>query len=118
MRRARVLLPGITVLIRLVATVREAAAERMHATLAAAAVATDPALPGRLLASLRLQPGVRFSEMESWRRPPTRVSGPGLVRPWTGRRISRDWEYGRWTARGCHPTGSRRWPATDWPARP
>jgi len=66
--RARVLLPGITVLIRLVSKVREAAAQ------------TDPALPGRLLASLRVPAGVRFSEMESWRRPPTRVSGPGLVR--------------------------------------
>jgi TnpA family transposase len=80
LRRARVLLPGITVLIRLVSTVREAAAERMHATLAAAAVATDPALPARLLMSLRVPAGVRFSEMESWRRPPTRVSGPGLVK--------------------------------------
>src|SRR5664280_1126778 len=69
LRRARVLLPGITVLIR-----------RMHATLAAATAQTDPALPGRLLASLRVPAGVRFSEMESWRRPPTRVSGPGLVR--------------------------------------
>lgn len=80
LRRARVLLPGITVLIRLVSTVREAAAERMHATLAASAVATDPALPARLLMSLRVPAGVRFSEMESWRRPPTRVSGPGLVK--------------------------------------
>src|SRR5664280_2943814 len=80
LRRARVLVPGITVLIRLVSTVREAAAERMHATLAAAAAQTDPALPGRLLASLRVPAEVRFSEMESWRRPPTRVSGPGLVR--------------------------------------
>ena len=62
------LLPGITALIRLVSKVREAAAQ------------TDPALPGRLLASLRVPAGVRFSEMESWRRPPTRVSGPGLVR--------------------------------------
>lgn len=43
-RRDRVLLPGITVLIRSVGTVREAAAARMYATLAAAAVTVDPAL--------------------------------------------------------------------------
>ncbi len=36
LRRNRVLLPGITVLVRLVATVREAAAERTYAELAAA----------------------------------------------------------------------------------
>ncbi len=79
LRRNRVLLPGITVLVRLVATVREAAAERMHTALAAAAAEVDPALPGRLRASLRVPAGSRFSEMESWRRAPTRVSGPGLV---------------------------------------
>lgn len=80
LRRNRVLLPGITVLIRLVVTVREAAAERMHTTLAGAATAVDPMLPGRLRASLTVADGSRFSEMESWRRAPTRVSGPGLVK--------------------------------------
>jgi len=80
LRRNRVLLPGITVLIRLVVTVREAAAERMHTTLGGAATAVDPMLPGRLRASLTVADGSRFSEMESWRRAPTRVSGPGLVK--------------------------------------
>jgi len=51
----------------------------MHTALAAAAAEVDPALPGRLRASLRVPAGSRFSEMESWRRAPTRVSGPGLV---------------------------------------
>jgi hypothetical protein len=80
LRRHRVLLPGITVLIRLVVTVREAAAQRTYTTLAAAATAVDPMLPGRLRASLTVADGARLSEMESWRRAPTRVSGPGLVK--------------------------------------
>ena len=118
LRRSRVLLPGITVLIRLVSTVREAAAERMHATLAAAAAAADPALPGRLLASLQVPAGARLSEMESWRRPPTRVSGPGLVRA-----LDRAADLAGLGVRavdcsGCHPTGSPGWPATGWRARP
>jgi len=37
-------------------------------------------LPGRLRASLTVVDGSCFSEMESWRRAPTRVSGPGLVK--------------------------------------
>jgi TnpA family transposase len=79
LRRNRVLLPGISVLTRLVNTVREAAAERMYRVLAAAAAEADPMLPGRLRACLRVPAGSRLSELEQWRRSPTRVSGPGLV---------------------------------------
>src|SRR5664280_728328 len=68
LRRARVLLPGITVLIR-----------RMHATLAAATAQTDPALPGRLLASLRVPAGGCGSPRWS----PGAVHPPGCrVRAW------------------------------------
>ena len=79
LRRNRVLLPGISVLTRLVNTVREAAADRMYRVLAAAAAEADPMLPGRLRACLRVPAGARWSELEQWRRSPTRVSGPGLV---------------------------------------
>ena len=67
-------------LTRLVNAVRDAAADRMHARLAAAVEEFDPMLPGRLRASLRVPDGSRFSELELWRRAPTRVSGPGLVK--------------------------------------
>ena len=80
LRRHLVLLPGVTVLTRLVNTVRDAAADRMHALLAAAATVTDPMLPGRLCAALRVPAGSRFSELEQWRRSPTRISGPGIVK--------------------------------------
>lgn len=80
LRRHRVLLPGITVLTRLVSTVRETAAERAYTMLATAAMELDPMLPGRLRSSLAVPEGARFSELESWRQAPTRVSGPGMVR--------------------------------------
>jgi hypothetical protein len=50
LRRNRVLLPGVSVLARLVASVREGAAGRMYRSLADAAAAADPALPARLRA--------------------------------------------------------------------
>jgi len=48
LRRNKVLLPGVTVQTRLVATACDSAAERMRRTLAGAAAAADPALPARL----------------------------------------------------------------------
>ena len=80
MRRHRVLLPGITVLTRLVSTVRETAAERAYTMLTTAAMELDPMLAGRLRSSLAAPEGARFSELESWRQAPTRGSGPGMVR--------------------------------------
>jgi hypothetical protein len=80
LRRKRVLLPGITVLTRLVNTVREAATDRMNTALAEATALADPMLPERLRASLKVPDGQRFSELEVWKRAPTRVSGPSLVK--------------------------------------
>lgn len=79
LRRHRVLLPGASVLARLVASVREDATDRMHRTLAAAAAGADPAMPGRLLGLLRVADGQRFSELERLRRSPTRTSGRAMT---------------------------------------
>lgn len=52
---ARVLLPGVSILSRMVATVREAAAELMHRTLAEAVASADAELPHRLVELLRVR---------------------------------------------------------------
>jgi hypothetical protein len=79
LRRHRVLLPGVSILARLVATVREAAAERMHRTLAEAAASADAELPHRLVELLRVPEGARVSELERLRRSPRRTSGPAMT---------------------------------------
>jgi hypothetical protein len=80
LRRYRVLLPGVSVLVRLVAKVRESAAERMYRTLAEAAVGADRELPNRLAGLLQVAEGQRFSELERLRRVPTRTSGRAMGR--------------------------------------
>jgi Domain of unknown function (DUF4158) len=67
LRRNRVLLPEVSVLARLVASVRDGAAERMYRTLAGAAAAADPALPARLRGLLAVPDGQRVSELERLR---------------------------------------------------
>jgi len=86
LRRHRVLLPGASVLARLVASVREEAADRMYRTLTEAAAGADPEMPGRLLGLLRVVDGQRFSELERLRRSPTRTSGGRRPQRWTGSR--------------------------------
>jgi hypothetical protein len=75
LRRHRVLLPGVTTLARLVAQVRDQAAERMYRTVAEAAVSADAQLPYRLRDLLAVPDGQRVSELELLRRAPTRTSG-------------------------------------------
>ncbi len=80
LRRHRVLLPGVSVLVRLVSTVRDAAADRLYRVLGEAAAASDPELPGRLRALLEVPQGQRLSVLERHRRAPTRTSGQEMSR--------------------------------------
>jgi TnpA family transposase len=73
----RVLLPGITVLARLVAEVRAAEHERLWTTLADA---TPPDLRRALEGLLEVPAGARTSTLERWRGSPSRVSGQELAR--------------------------------------
>ncbi len=80
LRRHRVLLPGVQRLVRDVATVREAAERRLHATVAKAAHRADAQLPGDLVALLEVPEGERFSRLEVMRRPPNRSTGTAMVK--------------------------------------
>ncbi|MGP5220776.1 MULTISPECIES: Tn3 family transposase [Micrococcaceae] len=78
LRRERVLLPGVTTLVRVVQSSREAAQGRMHSMLAAAAQQVDAGLPATLLGLLKKDHGQQVSRLEALRAGPTRVSGPEL----------------------------------------
>ena len=72
----KVLLPGITVLVRLISRVRNRVATRLYGTLAS--------LPNdeqrqNLEALLVAPEGARYSSLDRLRKPPTRISGPALV---------------------------------------
>ena len=77
LRGERVLLPGVSVLARLVAEVRADAAARLHEVLAGQ---VDVALRARLEALLAVPNGDRFSELDRLRRAPTRASGREMAR--------------------------------------
>jgi TnpA family transposase len=74
----KVLLPGASVLARLVARERDQAATRLWRRLAGL-VQREPGLQGRLAALLALEPPGRISRLERLRRAPARVSAKGLV---------------------------------------
>jgi hypothetical protein len=74
----RVLLPGASVLARLVARERDQAATRLWQRLAGL-VEGEPGLRGRLTGLLALEPPGRISRLERLRRAPARVSSRGLV---------------------------------------
>ncbi|MBN6056647.1 DUF4158 domain-containing protein, partial [Nonomuraea sp. RK-328] len=80
LRRHRVLLPGVTVLERLVGSVRERADVRMYAVVAKQVRRADPGLPGALSGLLVVPEGSRISELEKLRQAPKRTSGTEMVR--------------------------------------
>jgi hypothetical protein len=79
LRRNRVLLPGVSVLARQVASARDKAADRMHRVLTDAAATADPGLPSRLLELLAVPDGQRVSELERLRAVPRRTSGKAMT---------------------------------------
>ncbi|MFI9846761.1 Tn3 family transposase [Nonomuraea sp. NPDC051941] len=80
LRRHRVLLPGVTVLERLVGSVRERADERLYATVARQVERAGQGLPRALSALLVVPPGSRISELERLRQAPKRQSGTEMAK--------------------------------------
>lgn len=72
----RVVLPGVTVLARLIARVRERTGRHLYRQLRAR---LSPAQQAALEALLQVEPGERLTPLEVLRTAPTRVSAPALV---------------------------------------
>lgn len=77
LRGWRVLLPGVTTLTRLVASVREQADQRLYETLAALLTPEQARL---LELTLDVPDGGTVSALESWRKGPTNRTGLGMVK--------------------------------------
>lgn len=77
LREEDVLLPGVSTLTRLVARVRDAATTRLWDNLSALTTQEQR----RMLRSLLVVPaGSRVSDLERWRRGPSRASGPSMIK--------------------------------------
>lgn len=76
LRQRRVLLPGVSTLVRLVAARREAASQQLWEALS---TLIDDEQQAMLDGLLEVPEGNRYSRLDTLRRPPTRVSGPAMV---------------------------------------
>jgi hypothetical protein len=77
LRERKVLLPGVTTLVRLVARVRDDTTHRLWRMLEALLTPAQRRVLDRLL---EVPPGLRVSDLERWRKgPPPRGSGPAIV---------------------------------------
>jgi len=74
---AKILLPGVTVLERLVAAVRDRTAARAFRLLA---TAPSPLERARLLGLVDVAPGQRVSDLDRMRKSPVDISGAGVVK--------------------------------------
>ncbi len=77
LRERKVLLPGVTTLVRLVARVRDETTHRLWRMLEALLTPAQRRVLDRLL---EVPPGLRVSDLERWRKgPPPRGSGPAII---------------------------------------
>ena len=77
LRENAVLLPGVTTAARLVSRVRDEALDELYATLAGL---PGPYLAARLEGLVAVPDGARYSELELWRRGPSKPTGRSLER--------------------------------------
>jgi TnpA family transposase len=77
LRENAVLLPGVTTAARLVSRVRDEALDELYATLAGL---PGPYLAARLEGLVTVPDGARYSELELWRRGPSKPTGRSLER--------------------------------------
>jgi Domain of unknown function (DUF4158)/Tn3 transposase DDE domain len=80
LRENAVLLPGVTTAARLVSRVRDEALDELYATLAGL---PGPHLAARLEGLVVVADGARYSELELWRRGPSKPNGRSLERELT-----------------------------------
>jgi hypothetical protein len=78
LRECDVLLPGVTTLARLVASVRDEAAQRLWRALESLLTAGQRHVLDQLV---EVPPGAHVSDLERWRKgPPRRASGPAMIK--------------------------------------